>query len=412
MTAMGTDTGTAGRVRYYRELGSWVVADRDLAQGALGHPALSSGTLDAGSYLPADTRAQCAELLDVLGRWFVFLDGDEHTGARRAMQRLFSPGRIRRLGDEIQAIVVQALEEFPQDGTGEAVSRLAEVVSARSMARMLGLRPTDAGRLHAWAGALSDFLATSYRRDHALRAQQALREMGAYIRESADDPDSIWSLTGGDDRDRLATCSLMLFGGLETTASLMGLSLWYVLENGLAAVVRDPGESAEVEAVVERVLELFPPLGHVARTASADLEVGGCPIARGDLVLVSLTGRDPFEGQRGPARPPAHTRGGRRSDHLAFGHAMHYCMGATLARMEASLLLRLFCERYPDARVRDAVWGRNRTYRGLSRLLVELHGADAASPSPAPSPSLPLPPSSSRTGEPTNDPEQREPAQW
>ncbi|MCF3178970.1 cytochrome P450 [Streptomyces polychromogenes] len=362
----------ASSVRHYPELGSWVVADRDAAQAALGHPSLSSRTLEAGNYLPDDTREECAELLEILGRWFVLLDGDEHTAARRGVQRLFSPGRIRRLRDEIRSIVVQALDEFPQDGTGDAASGLAEVISARSMARMLGLRPTDAGRLHEWAGALSDFLATSYRRDHAVRAQRALREMGEYIKESADDADSIWSLTSGDDQDRLATCSLMLFGGLETTAALMSLSLWYVLENGLAEPVRDPAGSDEVEAVIERVLQLYPPLGHVARTAVADMELDGCPIAAGDLVLVSLTGHDPFRADPAPARPAAHARGARRADHLAFGHAMHYCMGATLARMEAAMLLTLFCERFPAARVREITWGRNRTYRGLEHLHIEL----------------------------------------
>ncbi|MET9933145.1 MULTISPECIES: hypothetical protein [unclassified Streptomyces] len=359
-------------VRYYPELGSWVIAGHDAAQAALGHPGLSSRTAENGIYLPTDMREECADLLDVIGRWFVLLDGEAHTTGRRAVQRMFSPGRMRRIQEEIRSIVARAVEEFPKDGAGDAVTHLANVISARTMAHLLGLHDVPVDRLHEWAGALADFLAASYRRDFAVRAQQAVREMGRAL-SSVDDEDSIWNLAVGDDRDRLATCSMVLFGGLETTASLIGLSLWYVLENDLSTMVRAPEATAATDSLIERVLELYPPLGHVARTAVTDLEMAGCPIAAGDLVLVSLTGNDPFSaGAARPGRPPAHVPNGARPDHLAFGHSMHYCMGATLARMEASMLLSLFCERFPTARVGAVKWSRNRTYRGLAHLRIEL----------------------------------------
>ncbi|MGW1671588.1 cytochrome P450 [Streptomyces sp. NPDC002324] len=359
-------------MRYYAELGSWVIADRFTAQVALGHPGLSSRTAEKGIYLPPDMHEECAELLDVIGRWFVLLDGEAHTTGRRAVQRMFSPGRMRRVQDEIRDIVARAVDEFPEGGTQDAVTCLANVISARTMAHLLGLHDVPVERLHEWAAALADFLAASYRRDFAVRAQQALHEMGQAL-SSVDDEDSIWNLAVGDDRDRLATCSMVLFGGLETTASLIGLCLWYVLENNLIALVNDPDAGAATDSLIERVLELYPPLGHVARTAVTDLKVAGCPVAAGDLVLVSLTGNDPFAtGAARPDRPAAHVPDSARPDHLAFGHSMHYCMGATLARMEASTLLSLFCQRFPTARVGEMKWSRNRTYRGFSHLRIEL----------------------------------------
>ncbi|MFG2313329.1 cytochrome P450 [Streptomyces sp. NPDC048566] len=358
-------------VRYYKELGSWVVSDKDTAQAALGQFGLSSRTADAGSYLPEDMKEQCAELLDVLSRWFVLLDGEQHTAARRGVQRMFSPGRIRKLHESIEEIVEEALDEFPQEGVGDAMPQLAGVISARTMALMLGLEKTDAAQLHGWARAIADFLAASYRRDFAVRAQDALRNMGEFVKNS-DRADSIWNYTSGDERDRLATCSLMLFGGLETTAALMGFSLWYVIENGLTQLVADEAHATETAEIVERVLELHPPLGHVARTAETRVEIEGQAITPGDLVLVSLTGHDPFDPPACPVHPAPHTGGGRRTDHLAFGHGMHYCMGAPLARMEAAALLPRFARRFPDARVQDLAWSKNRTYRGFDHLNIRL----------------------------------------
>jgi cytochrome P450 len=358
-------------VRYYKELESWVVATKPEAQAALAQNGLSSQTAEGGSYLPPDMQEQCAELLDILSRWFVLLDGEEHTAARRGVQRMFSPGRIRKLEEAINEIVEDALDELPQHGVIDAIPQLAGVISARTMALMLGLEKGDAAQLHSWARALADFLAASYRRDFAVRAQEALISMGEFVK-SSERADSIWNFTSGDDRDRLATCSLMLFGGLETTAALMGFSLWYVIENGLTELVMDPANSTETEEIIERVLELHPPLGHVARTAAADVDVAGHTIPSGNLLLVSLTGHDPFEPPSCPMRPPSHTGGGRRVDHLAFGYGMHYCMGAPLARLEASTLLTKFAQRFPKPLVQGVTWSKNRTYRGFDNLHIEL----------------------------------------
>ncbi|MFF1691681.1 MULTISPECIES: cytochrome P450 [unclassified Streptomyces] len=359
-------------VRHYQDLGAWVVADKETARAALGDTSLSSRTVENGFYLPAAVRAECAELLDVVSRWFVLRDGEDHLAARRAIQPLFSPGKIRRLRGDVDSIVEQALDELPGSGVVDVVARLTEQVSARTLARLLGLPATGADEMHRWARALAAFLAASYRKDHAFAAQEALREMRTRFEGGTSGEDTIWNRVDGSPQDRLATCSMILFGGLETTTSLMGTALWYVLENGLVEQVTGAAGAAEAESVVERVLELYPPLGHVARSADTDVELGGCPVSQGDLVLVSLTGHDPFETEPPLASPPRHTPDAPRPDHLAFGHGMHYCTGAALARLETVALLDAFARRNPRARVADRTWGTNRTYRRFDRLGVDL----------------------------------------
>lgn len=356
-------------VRYYDDLGCWM-AWGDTAREALEDRRLSSRTFEVAnlSYLPDDMHEECAYLIETLRRWFVLLDGQEHLTARRAVQPLFSPRRTRQLQDTVAAIVGAALDEFDAAGTGDAAADLASKISVRAVAQVLGLPRIDPG----WAQALAEFLATSYRRECATRAQDALREMETFIKNVPDpDGEGIWARSAGSDGDRLATSSMMLFGGLETTAALIAFALWYMVGHELAGEVAKSETGEEATAIVERVLDLYAPLGHVARVAAQDTTLAGCPIARGALVLVSLNGRDLFGPPDQPDRPAAH-HDGYRLDHLAFGHGMHYCVGAPLARLAATTALTLFARRYPGARIREVRWRGNRTYRGFEHLYLTL----------------------------------------
>lgn len=363
-------------VRYYDDLECWVVW-AGTAREALADRRLSARTFDVAnlSYLPADMHESSAHLIETLRRWFVLLDGEEHLRARRPVQPVFSPRRIRALGDTIHTITETALAEFGESGTGDAAD-LVDRISARTVAEVLGLPEVDDASLRRWARALSDFLATSYRRECAVRAREALLEMEEFIAKVPAEGDGCPAWAGGG--DRLATSSMMLFGGLETTAALIGFSLWYMLGHGLQGGVAASATGAEATAIVERVLELYAPLGHVARVAAEDTSLAGQRIARGDLVLVSLNGRDLFDQPATPRALPAHEEG-YRVDHTAFGHGAHYCVGAPLARLTATTVLTLFARRYPDAGVREVRWRRNRTYPGFEHLYLTLtagHGQD------------------------------------
>ncbi|MGX7829677.1 cytochrome P450 [Actinokineospora sp. 24-640] len=359
---MSDSTGGPGCYRH--DLGSWVIAG-DGARSALADPVFSSQVMGTGFHLPRGARAECAELLETLGRWFVMLDGDEHKAARRKVGAMFSAAGIRRLREELSGIVADAVDGFARSGGGDAIAGPAAEISARAIGHIVGLPDVPTERLHGWARAIADFIAASYRVDRARRAQEAVREMGAAMAE-VDGAGAIWALAGDSDRDRLATCSMVLFGGLETSASLIGMTLWYAVENKLTGPLADE----EADSVVEQVLAFRPPLGHVARTATGTVTVDGTHIPATAPVVVSLTGRDPFTPTDAPTRAPTHVPGHPRTDHLAFGVGPHFCIGAALARLEATLTLREFASRCPNAKSLSFQWNSNRTYRGLEHLEI------------------------------------------
>lgn len=272
------DISTASTVRYYEELGCWVVWGRQAAQASLEDPHLSSETLEAAnlSYLPTDMHEECSHLIETMRRWFVLLDGSRHTTARRAVQPLFSPRRIRRLEETIEVIVDEELDAYAASESRDAIPELADRISARTIGLLLGLPGGDHLSLHRWAKALTDFLGTSYRRDCAVGAQEALREMGEFI-QNAPEEDSIWSRASGSEWDRLATSSMVMFGGLETTVGLIGFSLWHMLGNGLAPQIAAADTDDAAKEVVEGALETTGgfdraelPGGHMYLTESAE----------------------------------------------------------------------------------------------------------------------------------------------
>ncbi|GGP79672.1 cytochrome P450 [Saccharothrix coeruleofusca] len=348
----------------------WVVSDPALARVVLNHQGFSSQTSKrlGELYMTEESRREHRDLTEFLRLWFVHTDGAEHTALRRPLQRLFSASYVRSIVPRVEAIVDACLDDLAADPRHDAIPTVAEGVSGRVMGHIVGV-PQEPAVLHTWSRTLSGFIAAMYRRDHAEAAHRVMLEMTEAL---ADSP----ALAGfprdtPEDRARTtATWAMILFGGLETTASLLGSCLLAVLEDPAlwARVTADrPGE---VEALVESVLEKRPPLRNVGRVVAHDFEFGGERLREGDLVLVSLAGGGLFDTDLSDLAPVAE-RGDR---HLVFGHGVHYCIGAPLARLEAATALRRFARRFPGAALaEDAVqWGPNLAYVGLDHLFLDI----------------------------------------
>ncbi|MEV0012166.1 cytochrome P450 [Streptomyces sp. NPDC051840] len=376
----------AGAPEWDEGLECWVVADPRLARQVLNHPGFASRTFERSFqlYMSESSREEYRELTDFLRLWFVQADAPEHSALRRPVQRLLSPSYVRSLTPRVEEITEECLDELAAAAPHDVMPAVADGISGKVMAHVVGVdeRPEV---LHRWSRALSLFIGAMYRRDHAERAHTAMKEMTeALSRASA--PGDFPRDTPLDRARTTATWAMNLFGGLETTASLLGSVVLTAL--GDPAVwdgIREEREGA-VEALVESVLVARPPLRHLGRVVAHDQEVAGRLLREGDLVLVSLTGDGLLVEEEPGAAVPARgcpvtgvaDEGGtgtqRPEQHLVFGHGPHYCVGAPLARMEAAVLLRRFARRFPGARLTGeaAVWGPNLSYVGLDHLYVDL----------------------------------------
>ncbi|MEU2062597.1 cytochrome P450 [Streptomyces sp. NPDC013455] len=350
----------------------WVVSDPALARVVLNHEGFSSQTSKrlGELYMTQESRQEHRDLTEFLRLWFVHTDGAEHASLRKPMQRMFSASHTRSLAPTIEAIVDACLDDLAADARHDAVPTVAEGVSGRVMGHIVGV-PQEPAVLHAWSRALSGFIAAMYRRDHAETAHRVMLEMTEAL-ELSPALDGFPRDTAEDRARTTATWAMILFGGLETTASLIGSCLLAVLDSPALWERVRADRPGEVESLVESVLEKRPPLRNVGRVVARDFEFEGARLREGDLVLVSLAGGGLFDHDLSDLAPVAE----RADRHLVFGHGVHYCIGAPLARLEAAAVLRRFVRRFPGAALTEngVEWGPNLAYVGLDHLFLDLDG--------------------------------------
>jgi cytochrome P450 len=168
----------------------------------------------------------------------------------------------------------------------------------------------------------------------------------------------------------VATCNLLLIAGHETTVNLIA--------NGALALLRHPEhwaalgqDSSRASAIIEETLRYDPPVQLVSRVAGEDMSIGeqGVRVPKGDtmLLLLAAAHRDPAVIERPDEFNP--TRDSVR--HLAFGLGPHFCLGAPLARLEATVALSALTKRFPNARLaKEPAYKPNVTLRGVADLVV------------------------------------------
>jgi cytochrome P450 len=282
----------------------------------------------------------------ILGDWMVFRDPPDHTRLRDLVRTAFTVRAVELLRPRVAELVELLLREPLERGRLDLVRDVAYPLPATVIAEMLGVPPSDRELFKAWSDDITVLVFggadQSGRRE---RAQKGIVELAGYLSElvahhrRVPAENLISRLVQAQDKsDRLSddevvsTCTLLLFGGHETTTNLIA--------NGFLALLRQPdqlallAESPELAAsAVEELNRYDGPSKFVVRRAACEIEVQGRTIAAGDAVLLAqcAANRDPRRFEE-PDRLDLRRQGNR---HAAFGFGIHYCLGAPLARMEA-----------------------------------------------------------------------------
>jgi cytochrome P450 len=331
---------------------TWLITRAADIRTVLGDPALFSNVL----HLPAGGPGGDASPTgpgSLLG-----LDPPQHTRLRRLLSAEFSPRRIEGLQTAVAATTRDALSYLHGQDRADLVTSIARPIPAVVIAELLGVPLADREAFcRRSAIALDTRLPALTRADNRAEMEAYMGELiGRLRRDAGDGLDNglLAALIAGDgsrmtDAELIATGNLLLLAGHETTASLIAQSLLLLLDfpEHRETMLRD--EASVVSGVEELLRYLTVFHFSLPRTAQRATVVAGTPIAAGDRILCSfpVANRDASRFPGADEFQPSRAGG----PHLAFGHGIHYCLGAPLARLEMRTVLPAFFESFPAAEI-------------------------------------------------------------
>jgi cytochrome P450 len=312
----------------------------------------------------------------------LFQDPPDHTRLRSLVSRAFTPGAVERLAPRIQELIDELLDVVMGRDHFDVIEAFAGPLPVIVIAEMLGVDPADRHDFKRWSDWQAMSLNPLLTDDQQAATEKAGTELGEYLERvlaarRADPQDDLISALiaveeAGDqltDRESVSMCELLLAAGNVTTTDLIGNGIWLLLRHPdqLQLLRADP---SLITNAVEEILRFESPVVQTARIPMADMEIGGCPIRRGESVMTSLAAanRDPDR-----CREPDRFDITRKDvSHHSFGGGAHFCLGAPLARLEAQLAIPAFFQRFPRLRLVDEPleWRALPAFRGLAKLWV------------------------------------------
>ena len=359
--------------KQFREGGPIQWSDRHRAWIVIGHPELNAAFRD--SRLSTERMAGFRERLsgpraealsmaiDLLDGWMLFHEPPEHTRLRGPLARSFTPRSVNALEDRVQQIVDDLLDTMAQSSGGDLVEMLTHPLPAAVIAELFGVPIDERDWLANWSEKFGVVVFGAVGRDdydevaRAAGAELEGRLQPLFDRYRAEPEDNLLSLLLAEENEvdgltqieLLGACSLLLFAGHDTTASLLG--------SATVALCRDPDarvdfvnlEGAELDTAIEELLRFEAPAKAMMRTVAEDHEHSGVNMKAGQSVFFNIlaANRDP----RVFDSPDEIVLNRNPNPHLTFGFGHHFCLGAALARLEAKATLPALFRRFPELRI-------------------------------------------------------------
>ncbi|WP_374224137.1 cytochrome P450 [Streptomyces sp. ISL-66] len=313
------------------------------------------------------------------------IDPPDHTRLRRLVSKAFTPRRVAEFAPRVQELTDHLIDQFVAKGEADLIHEFAFPLPIYAICEMLGVPREDQDDFRDWAGMMIRH-GGGPRGGVARSVKQMRTYLGELIHRKRDAPgddlisDLIRASDHGDhltEAEATAMAFILLFAGFETTVNLIG--------NGVHSLFMNPdqrerlqaslaaGESELLATGVEELLRYDGPVELATwRFATEPFVLGGQDIAAGDPVLVVLAAAD-----RDPERfadPDALDLSRTDNQHLGYGHGIHYCVGAPLARLEGQTALATLLRRLPDLELAvpagELRWRGGLIMRGLRTLPV------------------------------------------
>jgi cytochrome P450 len=285
--------------------------------------------------------------------WFIFADPPAHTKLRGLIAKAFTPRVIAGLEGRVRELSTELLDAVVGRGEMDLAADYAVPLPMRVIAGMIGIPAGDWARFKGWSDKI---LRLSYTRSGGAEAEGAMEdfiavtgEMSEYLAQmtarlrAAPADDLLSRLVAAEvDGERLTHgeilgfFQLLIVGGQETTTNLINNAVLCLLENPeQLALLR--GRMELLPSAIEEVLRYRSPFQWIMRTPREAIEMGGQTLRPGELVLAMVGSANRDEREFEGADQFDITRDS--NSHLAFGHGIHFCMGAALSRLEARIAL-------------------------------------------------------------------------
>jgi cytochrome P450 len=371
---------------------AWIVTRyEDVRRVALNNSEISADRLTPFFKAnPEFQRTDVTDLMRYLTMWMVFRDPPDHTRLRRLFTRAFTPSTVANLLPNITEIVDLLIDQMiakqRQSETVDFVMDFAYPLPAMVIMDLLGVPREDLFRVKVWSDDIALFIGTAQTAENKYaRAEVGARAMSGYFRDlvqkrrAVPGDDIITQLIAArEEKEALSedeiigTCILLLFAGHETTANLIGNGFYYSMK------FRDQWErlkqdSSLAERAIEEWLRYDGPSGALARVVAQTHEFGGKELRAGQRVFAFLNSanRDPDQFPDADSFDIAR----RANAHVTFGHGIHFCLGAPLARLEGVVAAKLLTGRLPRIALKldRPEWHDSLILRGTKALPVSLN---------------------------------------
>lgn len=310
-------------------------------------------------------------------------DGQEHTRFRVPLTKAFAPARIRSMEPFVRDVAHKLIDAFIDQGQAEIVSRFAYPLALEVVLKLLGIPSQDIEQTRIWSQDWLMLMSVQLEAEHqAACAKNTVafqKYLAALIEERRNTPQddlisSLLAYASGDEplteTELVITLQGLILAGHESTTNMIGTGLLLLLEcpEQWQALCNHP---EYIPQTVEEILRYDAPIQMFARTTTREVTINGVTLPEeASLLLLYGSGNrdeaafphaDEFQLQRTP------------NHHLAFGHGVHFCVGAALARLEGRVAFEVLCQRLPHLRL---VPGQTLThiptllFRGYERLEV------------------------------------------
>jgi cytochrome P450 len=343
---------------------AWIISPYAEVEKGLSNADLNAGEriASASAHLSAEEKIEFSKIISTLNNWIVFQDPPNHTRLRKLVNKSFTPRSIEAFRPKLESLVDGLVTKAIAKREFDFVSELSFKIPALVICELLGIPEERQDDVRRWSDKHAGFSASAQVGYEAAKAaNDASIEAEKYLFTLFDDLRSkpgenilskLVNMDKSEDHlsdEELAALTIQLFfAGFETTEGLMG-NLILALHNNPTEKAKLLADRMKIESAVEEGLRYDSSILKQSRVASVDLDIGGFAIKKGDYChfMIGAANRDPAH----YLNPDSFIVDRQDLGHSSFGHGIHFCIGAPLARLETKTLLDVLLERAPQIKV-------------------------------------------------------------